>query len=196
VTWYYTTQGQPIETDIVKHVTLDIGGGQLHTCEVTLLPQPQGYPRLAMSATQLDEGTIMIARALSEHLRTHYPRIRLSDAQAQQALVSGSARIGGRSISIEHLVSQVVAARSAKLLTTMRNVLQDEQSFLMITGGGSILLAQSLQEAVRAKGRTQNVLFVPKEVAPVLNAIGGYLLAQTAAQRVLERLSRATAEQR
>jgi hypothetical protein len=194
--WYYTLDGVPIETDIIKHVTLDIGGGQLHSCDVTLQYQPEGRPRLSMSATQLDEGTITIARAVSEQLRTHYPGVRLSDAEAQQALVSGYAQIGGRHTPIGNLVSQVIAARSARLLTTMHHVLQDEQSFLMFTGGGSILLAQSLQEMVHTKRQGQHVLFVPKDVAPVLNAIGGYMLAQTTAQKAMERLQHSLTEQR
>jgi hypothetical protein len=149
-----------------------------------------------MSATQLDEGTITIARAVSEQLRAHYPNVRLSDAEAQQALVSGYVQIGGCRTPIGNLVSQVIAARSARLLTTMHHVLQDEQSFLMFTGGGSILLAQSLQEVVHTKRQGQHVLFVPKEVAPVLNAIGGYMLAQTTAQKAMERLQHSLTEQR
>jgi hypothetical protein len=194
MSWYYTLEGLPIETAIMKHVTLDIGGGQLHSCEVTLQRRNGGSPKLFMSATQLDEGTIFIARALSEQLRTHYPGVRLSDAEAQQALVSGYAQIGGRQTPIRELVSQVIAARSASLLTTMRKVLHDEQSFLMCTGGGSILLAQSLQEVIRTKRQGQQVLFVPKEVAPVLNAIGGYLLAQTTAQKTKERMQGSSEE--
>lgn len=104
-------------------MTLDIGGGQLRSCDVTLQYPPEGRPKLSMSATQLDEGTITIARAVSEQLRTHYPGVRLSDAEAQQALVSGYAQIGGRRTPIGNLVSQVIAARSAHLLTTMHHVL-------------------------------------------------------------------------
>src|SRR5207245_4444090 len=43
--WYYTLDGTPIETDIVKHVTLDIGGGQFHSCEVDILHQVAGRDR-------------------------------------------------------------------------------------------------------------------------------------------------------
>ena len=103
-------------------------------------------------------------------------------------------RLGDAVRQLENLVSQVIAARSAHLLTTMRKVLQDEQSFLMLTGGGSILLAQSLQEVVHTKRQGQHVLFVPKDVAPVLNAIGGYLMAQMTAQKVMEQLRRSLAE--
>ncbi len=65
----------------------------------------------------------------------------------------------------------------------------------MFTGGGSILLAESLREVVSTKRQGQQVLFVPKEVAPVLNAIGGYLLAQTTAQKAMELRPHSLAEQ-
>ncbi|HEU5230210.1 MAG TPA: hypothetical protein VFU49_20485, partial [Ktedonobacteraceae bacterium] len=68
-----------------------------------------------------------------------------------------------------------------------RHQLQEERSFLMFTGGGSILLAQSLHGLVRASRNAQSFLFVPKELASVLNAIGGYVLAQATAQKLLER---------
>ena len=70
----------------------------------------------------------------------------------------------------------------------LRHQLQDERSFLMFTGGGSVLLAQSLQDLVRTSRRAQSFLFVPKELASVLNAIGGYILAQATAQKGVERV--------
>src|SRR5947208_2232518 len=61
LTWYYTLDGTTIDTDIVKHVTLDIGGGQFHTCTVSIEHQAESRPRLRMEAAFLDEGTIAIA---------------------------------------------------------------------------------------------------------------------------------------
>lgn len=187
VIWYYTIDGTPIETDIVKHLTLDIGGGQFHQCEVTLQHQAQGKPKLRMAATLLDEGTISIARAVRDQLRAQHPGIRLSDAEAQQVLVSRHALIGGRRASVDEIVSEVIEARSHNLLTHLRHQLQEERSFLMFTGGGSVLLAQSLHGLVRASRNAQSFLFVPKELASVLNAIGGYVLAQATAQKLMER---------
>ena len=57
----------------------------------------------------------------------------------------------------------------------------------MFTGGGSLLLSQSLRRLVSTKRSLHSVLFVPDELAPILNAIGGYVLAQASAQRVVER---------
>ncbi len=194
--WYYTVDGIPVETDITKHLTLDIGGGQFHQCEVTLQHQTQGMTKLRMATSLLDEGTIGIARAVREQLRAQYPGLRLSDAEAQQVLVSRHALIEGRRTPINDVVSEVIAARSQNLLTHLRHQLQDKRSFLMFTGGGSILLAPSLQELVRAHRRTQSFLFVPKDLASVLNAVGGYILAQATAQKVIARMQEKTTPER
>ena len=192
VTWYYTPNGTPIETDIVKHITLDIGGGQFHTCEVSIQHQSDGRPKLRMATSLLDEGTIAIARAVRESIRAQHPGVRLSDAEAQQVLVRKCVTIGGHSTRVDTLTSDIIAARSHRLLTHIRHLLQEEQSFLMFTGGGSILLAEHLQQLVQAKRKTQSFLFIPKDLASVLNAVGGYVLAQTGAQRVKERMQAAT----
>ena len=189
VPWYYTVDGTPVETAIVKHLTLDIGGGQFHQCEVTIQHQPQGKPKLRMAASLIDDGTIALARVVRERIRAQYPGIRLSDVEAQQVLVSRSAIIEGRRASVEGIVSEVIAARAQNLFTHLRHQLQDERSFLMFTGGGSLLLAESLEALVRAKRRSESFLFVPKDLAAVLNAIGGYILAQVTAQKQVERLS-------
>jgi hypothetical protein len=192
VAWYYTLDGAPVETDITKHLTLDIGGGQFHQCEVTLQHQLQGPPKLRMAASLVDEGTIGIARAVREQLRAQHPGLRLSDVEAQQALKHQQTLIDGRQTKINEIVSEVIAARSPKLLTHLRHQLQDERSFLMFTGGGSILLEPSLRELVGVSRRTQSFLFVPQELSPVLNAIGGYILAQATAQKVVTRMQATT----
>jgi hypothetical protein len=188
VSWYYTIDGMPVETSIIKHLTLDIGGGQFHQCEVMLQHQAQGKPRLRMSASLIDDGTIALAREVRERIRAQHPGIRLSDVEAQQVLVSRHALIEGRRTSAKAIIAEVIATRSQHVLTHLRHQLQDERSFLMFTGGGSILLAESLEALVRAKRRPGSFLFVPPDLAAVLNAIGGYMLAQVAAQKLLERL--------
>lgn len=181
--WYYTPGGVPVITDIERHVTLDIGGGQLHECAVTLLHQPAGRPKLRMSASLLGDGTIAIARAARETLRERFPGVHLSDAEAQQMLASGTVTIDGRRTNIRDSIQDVIATRARHLFTRLLPLLQEGQTFLMFTGGGSLLLTEPLSELVRVKRSSQSVLFVPREYAPVLNAIGGYILAQAAAQR-------------
>ncbi len=190
-TWYYTLDGLPIETDIVKHITLDIGGGHLHECQIDLIHQAAGRPKLRMSASLLGEGTIAMARAVRETIRARYPGVHLSDAQAQQVLTSGAVTIEGRRVRVDEVVAEVINARSQNLFTQLLPLLQERQSFVMFTGGGSLLLSQSLRRLVSTRRSLQSALFVPDEFAPVLNAIGGYVLAQAGAQRMLERQSTA-----
>ncbi len=194
--WYYTPDGLPIETDIVKHVTLDIGGGHLHECQIDLVHQPGGRPKLRMSASLLGEGTIAMARAVRETIRACYPGVQLSDAQAQQVLTSGAVTIEGRRVRVDEMVAEVINARSQNLFTQLLPLLQERQSFLMVTGGGSLLLSHSLRRLVSTKRSLHSVLFAPDEFAPVLNAIGGYVLAQASAQRMLERNSATDSTQR
>lgn len=131
-----------------------------------------------------------LARVLRERIRAQHSGIRLSDVEAQQVLVSGYALIEGRRTSVKEIISEVIANRSQSLLTHLRHQLQEERSFLMFTGGGSILLAESLEALVRTKRSPESFLFVPKELASVLNAIGGYILAQVSARKLVERIQK------
>jgi hypothetical protein len=54
----------------------------------------------------------------------------------------------------------------------------------MYTGGGSILLEQALQQIAATHRKPEDFFFVPLGIASVLNAIGGVVLAQAAAQKV------------
>lgn len=94
--------------------------------------------------------------------------------------------IGGKRTNIQDLVAEVIRSRSQKLLTYMWHLLQEDQTFLMFTGGGSILLEQSLYTLVSAKRSGQSFLFVPKNLSSVLNAMGGYVLAQATAQKRIQ----------
>jgi hypothetical protein len=192
--WYYTPDGLPIETDIVKHITLDIGGGHVHACQVDLLHQAAGRPKLRMSASLVGEGTIAIARAVRETLRARYAGLHLSDAQAQQVLLSGAVTIEGRRVSVDEIVAEVISARAQHLMTQLLPLLQGQQSFVMVTGGGSLLLSRHLRRLLRTKRAGESVLFVPDEFAPVLNAIGGYVLAQASAQRMAEKQGEGAAD--
>ena len=187
IAWYYTPDGLPIETEIVKHITLDIGGGHVHACQVDLLHQAAGRPKLRMSASLVGEGTIGMARAVREALRARYPGVRLSDAQAQQVLLSGAVTVEGRHVRVDEMVAEVISARAQHLMTQLLPFLQGQQSFVMVTGGGSLLLSRHVRRLVSARLSLQNVLFVPDEFAAVLNAVGGYVLAQASAQRTGKR---------
>lgn len=183
--WYYTLDGRPGETTVVRHVTLDIGGGQCHECTVDLDARLDGRVKLRMAASLLGEGTIAIARAAREAVRARHPGIHLTNAQAQQVLLTRRVIVGGHRIAVDDLVEDVIAARSQHLFTRMLPFVQEGRNFLLFTGGGSALLEQPLRMMVMPT-RTQNqYLFVPPAFSPILNVMGGYVLAQASAQKAL-----------
>ncbi|WP_201393161.1 hypothetical protein [Ktedonobacter sp. SOSP1-52] len=186
--WYYTLEGTPIATNIDRHITLDIGGGQFHICEVEIVPRSgESRPKLRMSAEQIGEGTILIARGVSEAIRQQYRTIQLSDAEAQHVLLNRMISVGGRRQPVNDIVSQVIASRADNLNSLIVKYLQYGQSFLMFTGGGSVLLHDTLLHLVNTHRKADSFYFVPPEIAPFLNAIGGLVLAQASAQRAISR---------
>jgi len=182
--WYYTVDGKPIPTTVVRHVTLDIGGGQFHDCEVDLDRRPDGRVKLRMSANLLGDGTIAIARAARDVIRAAHPGIHLSDAEAQQVLLTRTVVVGGHRLAVDEIVEEVIAARGQNILTRMLPLVQEGRNFLLFTGGGSALLESKLREIVLPTRTTREYLFVLREFAPVLNVIGGYMLALASAGRV------------
>ena len=183
--WYYTVDGRAIETSVVRHVTLDIGGGQCHDCAVDLEPRSDGRVKLRMSASLLGEGTIAIARAAREAIRARHPGIHLTDAEAQQVLLTRHVIVGGHRVVVDDLVEDVIAARSQHLFTRMLPFVQEGRNFLLFTGGGSVLLEQQLRAMVMPTRMQSQYLFVPAALLPVLNVIGGYVLAQASVQKAL-----------
>lgn len=184
-TWYYTVDGTPIDTRIVKHVTIDIGGGQTHSCEVDLVHRADAPVKLRMAAKLLGEGTISIARPMRDAIRARYKGVRLSDPAAQYALMTRQVAVSGALTDIDALVADAIAARSKQLLSPILEYIQEGQNFLMFTGGGRVLLEQQLREMVAPTRTEGQYLFVDPTLAPALNAIGGYVLAQAAAKKVL-----------
>lgn len=181
--WYYTVEGKPIPTTVVRHVTLDIGGGQFHDCEVDLDLQPDGRVKLRMSANLLGAGTIVIARSVRDAIRSIHPGIHLSDAEAQQVLLTRTIVVGGHRLTVDDIVDEAIAARGQHILTGMLPLVQEGRNFLMFTGGGSALLEARLREIVLPTRTSHGYLFVSRELAPVLNVIGGYMLTLASAGR-------------
>jgi len=138
-----------------------------------------------MEARLLGEGTISIARPMKEAIRTQYKGVRLSDPAAQYALMTRQVAIAGELTDIDALVYEVITARSKQLLSPILEYIQEGQNFLMFTGGGRVLLEQQLREMVAPTRTEHQYLFVEPKLSPVLNAIGGYVLAQAAARKVL-----------
>jgi hypothetical protein len=93
--------------------------------------------------------------------------------------------VGGHLTRIDDVVADVLAARSQGLLGAALEYIQEGQNFICFTGGGSVLLQQSLRQLVAPTRTEGQYLFVPVELSPTLNALGGYILAQAAAQKVI-----------
>lgn len=186
--WYYTVDGRPIDTSIVRHVTLDIGGGQFHDCEVDLQLQSDGRVKLRMAANLLGDGTITIARAAREAIRSRHASIHLSDAEAQQVLLTRKVIVGGHRVAVDEVIEEVITARSQNLFARMLPLIQEGRNFLLFTGGGSVLLEKALRSLVMPTRASHEYLFVPASLSPVLNVIGGYVLAMASAQRSLAEL--------
>lgn len=186
--WYYTLDGTPVGTNIDRHITLDIGGGQFHMCEVEIARRAgETRPRLRMSAAQIGEGTIHIARGVSEAIRQQYSTIQLSDAEAQHVLANNAICIGGRRQPAVDIVNRVIECRADNLNSLVLKYLRDGQSFLMFTGGGSVLLQDTLFHLASEHRKADSFYFIPPEVAPFLNAIGGLVFAQASAQQAISR---------
>ncbi|MHB8596737.1 MAG: hypothetical protein ACYDER_08000 [Ktedonobacteraceae bacterium] len=183
--WYYTVDGTPIDTRIVKHVTIDVGGGQTHSCEVDLIHRADAPVKLRMEAKLLGEGTISIARPMRDAIRARYKGVHLSDPGAQYALMTRQVAVAGTLTDIDTLVADVIAARSKQLLSPILEYIQEGQNYLMFTGGGRVLLERQLREMVAPTRTEGQYLFVDPKLSAVLNAIGGYVLAQAAARKIL-----------
>lgn len=182
--WYYTLDGKPISTTVVRHVTLDIGGGQFHECAVDLDVRSDGRVKLRMSANLLGEGTIAMARAARDAIRAAHPGIHLSDAEAQHILLTKTVVVGGHRLGVDDIIEEAIAGRGQHILTRMLPLVQEGRNFLLFTGGGSALLETTLREMILPTRTTDEYLFVPRELASVLNAIGGYILALASAGRI------------
>jgi hypothetical protein len=190
--WYYRLDGSAIETDIVRYVSLDFGGGHLHRADIDIIHRPGQKPSIRMTASLLGPGTVAMATALREVIRGDYG-VTLELVEARQALVCGYAPINGRRTSVKDSIAEIVRDRAQNLFTTILPTIQQGKNYLGFTGGGSVLLQHHLHAMVSQKRRASDFLFVPAEVASTLNSIGGLSAAYAAAQHARERSAHATA---
>lgn len=188
--WYYRIDGTPIETDILRYVSLDFGGGHLHRADIDILHRPGKRPGMRMTAALLGPGTVAMATALREHIRSQY-HVTLELVEARQALVTGYAPINGRRTSVEEAIESIIHDRAQSLLTTILPTIQQGKNFIVFTGGGSALLQHHLHALVSQKRSAQDFFFAPVEVASTLNSIGILGATYGAAQHLQERLNHA-----
>ena len=152
-------------SDIAGLRVIDIGGGDLHVCEVTFNPAQ-------MINRRPGDGTIRIARALRTD-RAFASVIR-NDVEAQQALVRQTVMRASRSVSITAEVQQAVASKGNAMVADVLAELRDSTHFVAITGGGVLLLRPLLADVLahEAKAPGHDYLLVDGPLASHLNAIG------------------------
>ena len=144
---------------------IDIGGGDLHVCEVVFSPAQ-------MINRRPGDGTIRIARALRND-RTFAGVIR-NDVEAQRALVCQTITRASRNVSIAGEVQQAVVSKGNAMVADVLSELRDSTQFVAITGGGVMLLRSLLADVLahEAKEPGRDYLLVDGMLASHLNAIG------------------------
>jgi hypothetical protein len=152
-------------SDIAGLRVIDIGGGDLHVCEVVFSPAQ-------MINRRPGDGTIRIARALRND-RAFAGVIR-NDVEAQQALVRQTVVRASRNVSIAAEVQQAVASKGNAMVADVLAELRDSSQFVAITGGGVLLLRPLLADVLlyEAKEVGRDYLLVDGPLASHLNAIG------------------------
>jgi hypothetical protein len=160
--WSRTPTGSTA-TDIEALTVIDIGGGDLQRTDVSVNPY-------RMTTQHLGTGTIGIARALA----AVFPNLALNDVHAQQALVSRSLRIAGRRQDISAEIAAILATHGQEVISRLLPSLQQQSRYVLITGGGAVVLRDLLIERVAAIGKQpdQNYAIIAPEHAALLNAVG------------------------
>ncbi len=173
VCWSKTPTGKTVVGyDAVS--VLDIGGGDLHETDIALKPY-------RMSSRRLGDGTIAIARGLKELL----PKAGLNDVTAQHALITRRALIAGRMQDVSAEVNEAIGMYGQDLIGLILPILQQTRRFVILTGGGTILLHGILSERLKAAGKIegQEYLVIPNAFAAFLNAVGALFGMLFAASR-------------
>jgi len=152
-------------SDIAGLRVIDIGGGDLHVCEVVFSPAQ-------MINRRSGDGTIRIARALRND-RAFAGVIR-NDVEAQQALVRQTVMRASRSVSIATEVKQAVASKGNAMVADVMAEIRDSSQYVTITGGGVLLLRSLLADVLahEAKEPGRDYLLVDGPLASQLNSIG------------------------
>lgn len=97
-----------------------------------------------------------------------------TDVEAQQALVRQTVTRASRTVSIANEVQQVVASKGNAIVADVLAELRDSTQFVVITGGGVLLLHPLLADVLahEAKEPGRDYLLIDGPLASQLNAIG------------------------
>src|SRR5829696_8736948 len=139
VAWAKAPSGRTV-TDYDALTIVDIGGGDLQQTDITL------KPAYRMASERRGDGTIDIARGLKQLL----PKAKFNDVTAQYALVSRQALISGKMQKIFREVDSVINSYGQDLVGKMLEIFQNTQRYMIITGGGVILLQDTIIDLLNA----------------------------------------------
>jgi hypothetical protein len=117
----------------------------------------------------LGDGTIRIARVLKEK----FPQLELSDVAAQRALITKRLMVSGRTRDISVQVQEAIASQGQAILADLLPSLRQSRRFVIITGGGVILLHERIAERLmlEPKRRGEDYDLIYPELAATLNAV-------------------------
>lgn len=162
VVWGKAPNGATV-TDYDALTILDVGGGDFQRTEISFKPY-------RMSSDRPGDGTIDIARGLIELL----PKAKLNDVTAQYALVTRQALIGGKMHKIDKEVNSVINTYGQDLVGKMLSIFQNTRRYMIITGGGVILLHDIIVELLNAAGLEEGreYFVINHGLAAVVNSIG------------------------
>lgn len=173
VAWGKAPGGATV-TDYDAITILDIGGGDLQRTDIAMKPY-------RMATERIGDGTIDIARGLKELL----PKAKLNDVTAQYGLVSRQALISGKWVKIDQQVRSVINSYGQDLIGKLLETVQNTQRYMIITGGGVVLLRDTIRELLEAAGleEIRDYYLVEPELASVLNSVGALFAVVFAAGR-------------
>jgi hypothetical protein len=162
VAWAKAPNGATV-TDYDALTIMDIGGGDLQQTDISLKPY-------RMSSQRRGDGTIDIARGL----KTLLPKAKFNDVTAQYALVSRQALISGKMQKIVREVDSIINTYGQDLVGKMLEIFQNTQRYMIITGGGVILLQDTIIDLLNATGleAERDYFVVNHGLASVLNSSG------------------------
>ena len=147
---------------------IDIGGGDIYAYEV------DSSSGTITDARRLGDGTISIAHELVNLVDETYG-IRISEAEAQEALHQKSILKAGEEADISALLEQL-KPRYANLLTTVNITRRMQSTFIIFSGGGTALLHDEIRDKMRAlpgkRTEGEDFLIIPPTIAPLANCIG------------------------
>jgi hypothetical protein len=155
-------------------VVLDIGGGDLQRTEITLEPYQ-------MITRRLGDGTIAIANTLI----AQFPNLdELNPVAAQQALITRKLMIAGVYRDVSDQVEEAIASDGQNLIGKIVPSLRQSRRFVIVTGGGVILLDRLLKERIAATGKQAGLDYaiINHGLASIVNAVGALFAALFGAQ--------------